>query len=150
MKLKRTAAVLAGVLLVSSGVNAQDFTIFKDDIKTNEAQTALLPLRYAAESCGYTVEWNDSDYTVTLKNEKHTVRIRINERLYDVDGKSATLEYAPLLIDDKTYISDSFANDIFFDKYITKTDLGYSFADKSEPLADNMISTVREISIEPQ
>lgn len=146
MKLKRTAAVLAGILLVSSGVNAQDFTIFKDDIKTNEAQTALLPLRYAAESCGYTVEWNDSDYTVTLKNEKHTVRIRINERLYDVDGKSATLEYAPLLIDDKTYISNSFANDIFSDKYITKTDLGYSFADKAEPLADNMISTVREIS----
>ena len=147
MKLKRTAAVLAGVLLMSAAsVNAQDFMITKEDIRTNEAQAELLPLRYAAESCGYTVEWNDSDYTATLKNERHTVRIRINERLYNVDGKSATLEYAPLLIDDKTYISDSFANDIFPDKYITKTDLGYSFADKSEPLADNMISTVREIS----
>ena len=152
VKLKRgAAAVFAGTLLVSAiGVSAQDFTITKEDIRINEAQAELLPLRYAAENSGYTVDWNGGDNTVTLKNGKHTVRIRINERLYDVDGKPATLKDAPLLIDDKTYISDSFANDIFPDKYITKTDSGYSFADKTETSADNMMKTVREISGYPR
>ena len=126
VKLKRgAAAVFAGTLLVSAiGVSAQDFTITKEDIRINEAQAELIPLRYAAENNGYTVDWNGGDNTVTLKNGKHTVRIRINERLYDVDGKSSTLKDAPLLIDDKTYVADSFANDIFPDKYITKTDSG--------------------------
>lgn len=152
VKLKRgAAAVFAGTLLVSAiGVSAQDFTITKEDIRINEAQAELLPLRYAAENSGYTVDWNGGDNTVTLKNGKHTVRIRINERLYDVDGKPATLKDAPLLIDDKTYISDSFANDIFPDKYITKTDSGYSFADKTETSADNMMKTIREISGYPR
>ena len=152
MKLKRgAAAVFAGTLLVSAiGVSAQDFTITKEDIRINEAQAELLPLRYAAENSGYTVDWNGGDNTVTLKNGKHTVRIRINERLYDVDGKSSTLKDAPLLIDDKTYVADSFANDIFPDKYITKTDSGYSFADKTKTSADNMMKTVREISGYPR
>ena len=152
VKLKRgAAAVFAGTLLVSAiGVSAQDFTITKEDIRINEAQAELLPLRYAAENNGYTVDWNGGDNTVTLKNGKHTVRIRINERLYDVDGKSSTLKDAPLLIDDKTYVADSFANDIFPDKYITKTDSGYSFADKTETSADNMMKTVREISGYPR
>lgn len=152
VKLKRgAAAVFAGTLLVSAiGVSAQDFTITKEDIRINEAQAELLPLRYAAENSGYTVDWNGGDNTVTLKNGKHTVRIRINERLYDVDGKSSTLKDAPLLIDDKTYVADSFANDIFPDKYITKTDSGYSFADKTKTSADNMMKTVREISGYPR
>ena len=152
VKLKKgAAAVFAGTLLVSAiGVSAQDFTITKEDIRINEAQAELLPLRYAAENNGYTVDWNGGDNTVTLKNGKHTVRIRINERLYDVDGKSSTLKDAPLLIDDKTYVADSFANDIFPDKYITKTDSGYSFADKTETSADNMMKTVREISGYPR
>lgn len=152
VKLKRgAAAVFAGTLLVSAiGVSAQNFTITKEDIRINEAQAELLPLRYAAENNGYTVDWNGGDNTVTLKNGKHTVRIRINERLYDVDGKSSTLKDAPLLIDDKTYVADSFANDIFPDKYITKTDSGYSFADKTETSADNMMKTVREISGYPR
>lgn len=150
VKKRITAALVGTLLLVGTVANAEVFNIQNEYIKVSEAQTELIPLRYAAEKCGYIVEWDDADNSVLLKNDKRNIKININDKLYYADGKTYTLEYAPKLIEDKTYVTTELVLDIFNDKYITKQDGEYCFEDKPVISSDEMMKTVREISGYPR
>ena len=92
---------------------AEDFAVTA--FSEGERLTELLPLRLVAESSGYTVDWSD-DQIITIQGDNHTVKVRINDETVMIDGDTSELQYTPVLIGDKTYISADFFNCILTGK----------------------------------
>lgn len=75
---------------------------YADAALFSENSAPRLPLRLVLETLGYTVDWNDSDWSITLsKQARNSVTIKIGEVMFD--GQSA--ENAPVLVDSKTYVT---------------------------------------------
>lgn len=135
---------------------AADFTNNVQDALTAqvvqvETQTkGMLPLRYAAEKCGYTVVWNE-DRSILLQKNGHEMKIWIDDDTILLDGETIDLHYTPVIVGDKTYLPVEFYNSVMTGQYITQTgDNTYSLLNKSVINVDNMMDTVQEISQYPR
>ena len=110
----------------------------------------MLPLRYTAESCGYTVVWNE-DRSILLQKSGHEMKIQIDNDTILLDGEIVNLQYTPVLIGDKTYLPVGFYVSMMTEKYIIRTGNNtYALEDKTAISADGMMDTVREISQYPR
>lgn len=127
-------------------VGAQNFIAADVQLETS----GLLPLRYTAENCGYTVTWNE-DESIVLEKDGAKIQMQIGSDKILVNGEESDLHYIPNLIGDKTYLPQDFYTSFFTDRYITKTaENAYTLTEKTPISADSMMNTVREISQIPR
>lgn len=64
----------------------------------------LVPARAVFETLGGTVEWNQSNYTVTVEYDAVVVVLKINSNVAMVNGDEKTLEVPAQIIKDRTMI----------------------------------------------
>ena len=65
----------------------------------------MIPLRYAAESLGMKVEYDESIKTATFTNEKFIIKINISTGLMTINGEVFQGEAPPELVEDRIYVS---------------------------------------------
>lgn len=150
------AAGLSLALYMGSLVGyAADFTVVNDvqvfAVADAEPESEkMLPLRYTAENCGFSVTWNE-DKSILLNKNDLQIQLKIDSDSICVNGETVNLNYTPRLIGNKTYLPTGFYTSFFTDKYITETgENTYALTNKSPVSAENMMKTVQEISQIPR
>lgn len=72
------------------------------------ASRTMVPVRAISEGLGADVAWNAEDRVVTLSfdglNGTHSVQMTIGLMSYTVDGASASMELAPVIVDGRTFV----------------------------------------------
>ena len=75
--------------------------------------TVMIPLREVAEGLGYTVNWNDENWSIEVIKGASYATMSIGEDAYAFSRMAhRPLGKAPTLIDDKTYVPVSFVTEI--------------------------------------
>ena len=64
----------------------------------------MLPARFVAEALGATVTWNASERKVTILNGETGIELYIDSAAAYIDGRAVTLDSAPFIRDDRTYL----------------------------------------------
>ncbi len=126
---KTTVALLSAAMLTlpAAGVSALDdvdisFIVGENHISVNGTEievtpsyiidgTTLVPLRVISEGLGAQVDWNESDYTVTVQDGDKTITLKIGSTDATVNGGSYTLLAAPELKDDTTMVPIRFISE---------------------------------------
>lgn len=98
--------------VVEEAVMVNGATLPYVEAKTFE-DTTMIPLREVAEGLGYTVNWNDENWSIELFKGASYITMAIGEDAYAF-GRMAhrPLGKAPTLIDDKTYVPLAFVEEI--------------------------------------
>ena len=98
--------------VVEEAVMVNGATLPYVEAKTFEDAT-MIPLREVAEGLGYTVNWNDENWSIELFKGASYITMEIGEDAYAF-GRMAhrPLGKAPTLIDDKTYVPLAFVEEI--------------------------------------
>lgn len=90
----------------------EDFPVIElgfDNITIKENGLDMVPLRTVAEKLGYTVTWDGNTQTVELVNGPRYTTVKIGENSYYFARVAPfTLEAAPVIIDNTTYVPVSF------------------------------------------
>lgn len=134
--MKKLVALLMAVMMITSisavvlaeeaVVEAPEFngaTLFGVEVKELNGIT-LMPLREVAEGFGYTVEWNDEDWSIKLIRGALYITMEIGEDGYAFSRMAhRPLGSAPVLIDNKTYVPMAFLTD-FLGGYATAEEDG--------------------------
>lgn len=142
------ALMLAGCQAQLDPSNSE--TDLSQAIQVETDAAGMLPLRYTAESSGYTMQ-QDEDGSIVLQKGDHEIQLQIDNDTITLDGEIINLKYTPVLIGDETYLPVEFYNSMFTEKYITQVDNStYTLSDKTPISAENMMNTVREISQYPR
>lgn len=71
----------------------------------------MVPMRGIFESLGYTIDWKESNKSVTATKEGVTIKLRIGSMLADVNGEKYTLDSPPVLVDGTTMVPVRFVSD---------------------------------------
>lgn len=64
----------------------------------------LLPLRSICETLGGSVEWNETDRTVTVNSDGKTAKFTIGSNIFETQNGNITLDCAPVIINDRTFV----------------------------------------------
>lgn len=64
----------------------------------------LLPLRSICETLGGSVEWNETDRTVTVNSNGKTAKFTIGSNIFETQNGNITLDCAPVIINDRTFV----------------------------------------------
>ena len=64
----------------------------------------LVPVRVISEQFGAEVEWDETTQTVYAKNKDRKISMQIGNNKYTINGVVNTLDVAPQIINDRTYI----------------------------------------------
>ena len=64
----------------------------------------LVPVRFIAESLGFTTDWNEETETVTLVKDNAVIKLKIGESIMNVNGEEKQLDTAPIVYYDRTLI----------------------------------------------
>ena len=95
--------------LVAESVYDYEFVVDGADAITDENGVIIVPVRKYAEKIGLEVNWNGEDMSVTVGTIPMGVSFRIGENSYSKARMTPfTLEVAPQLINDTTYVPVSF------------------------------------------
>ncbi|MDO3411663.1 stalk domain-containing protein [Saccharibacillus sp. CPCC 101409] len=134
MNKKISAAVLAGALLVSGGIQhsasaaTTNIKVFIDGVQLKTAQPpilqgnrALAPLRSIFEALDADVNWNQKAKTVTAKRGGDTISLKIGSKTATVNGSTVTLDVPASVVKGSTvvplrFISESLGQDVKWDK----------------------------------
>ncbi len=102
------AEKIAVLSLAEQVENENEFVIdghtfeYADEALFEEGSQRRLPLRHVLETLGYTVNWNDADWSIDIAGKtRNIVRIKIGEAMFE--GQSE--ENFPVLVDSKTYVT---------------------------------------------
>ncbi len=75
---------------------------YADSALFDDASARRLPLRHVLETLGYTVNWNDADWSIDIAGKtKNIVRIKIGEAMFEGQKE----ENFPVIVDSKTYVT---------------------------------------------
>lgn len=66
---------------------------------------AMLPVRAVAEAIGYTVEYDGSTKTVTMKRGPVTIQVRLNSDYMSINGREAQLTVPVAVVEDRAFMS---------------------------------------------
>lgn len=88
---------------VETGITIGDKTFeYADSSLFPEGSAPRLPLRAVCESLGYTVDWDDSDWSVYITGkERQTIKVQIGHEMFE--GQSE--ENYPVIVDSRTYVT---------------------------------------------
>lgn len=67
-------------------------------------ESALVPLRFIAESLGADVDWNEDKQEITMKTDNTVVSMSIGSKDYTINRKSFKLETSPVITEERTYV----------------------------------------------
>lgn len=94
---------------VAEEVNDNTFTVgdkefeYADASLFEEASAPRFALRHVLETLGYTVNWNDSDWSIDIAGKtRNIVRIKIGEAMFEGQAK----ENFPVIVDSTTYVTE--------------------------------------------
>ena len=73
----------------------------------------LVPIRAIVESFGGEVLWDDSTKAITLKLEDDTITLYVNKKTAQLNGKTKTLDVAPAIINERTFLPIRFVAEGF-------------------------------------
>ncbi len=73
----------------------------------------MVPVRFIAETLGYTVEWNEATQTVTIKNDTTTIVLTIGSTTMYINGKAKIMDVAPEISDSRTCVPVRFVAEAF-------------------------------------
>lgn len=119
--------VLNGATLYGVGVQTLD-------------EITMIPLREVAEGFGYTVNWNDEDWSIELIKGASYITMEIGQDAYAFSRMAhRPLGKAPTLIDDKTYVPVAFVSEMFGGYAVAEEEGTYKFVSPS-------IVTVKEFT----
>lgn len=74
-------------------------------------ERTVVPLRAIFEALGASVSWNDSTQTVTAVKGDHNISMTINNPNAEVNGKTVTLDQAPILVNGHTMVPVRFVSE---------------------------------------
>lgn len=64
----------------------------------------LVPIRPIFESLGGTVDWNNSTRTVTGRQNNKIIKLQIDNRIAELDGKDVTLDVPATILNGSTFV----------------------------------------------
>lgn len=73
----------------------------------------LVPLRYIGESLGAGIKWEGENQTVEIKQNNDTIILQIGSKTAAINGRQKTLDTAPIIISQRTYLPLRLLPDIF-------------------------------------
>lgn len=71
----------------------------------------LVPMRAIFEAIGADLEWNAREKTVFARRGEQEVRLRIGERIAEVNGQTVMLEAAPVVLQGRTLVPVRFVSE---------------------------------------
>ena len=92
---------------VSGKVSTMDVAPFIDK---NSSRT-LVPVRFVSEALGFNVAYSEKTKEVTIKNNKTVIVIKIGSKIATVNGKSVTLDVAPVIQNGRTFVPVRFISE---------------------------------------
>lgn len=69
-----------------------------------EGDRTLVPIRFIAESLGFTIDWSEETETATLTKDNDVIKLKIGESIMNVNGEEKQLDTAPIVYYDRTLI----------------------------------------------
>ncbi|KAB2336763.1 copper amine oxidase N-terminal domain-containing protein [Cytobacillus depressus] len=114
--LEASASALVGKGLyiksnVTIEINGKNIKI-KDPI-LNKSDHLLLPMRDLYEAIGANVSWDTKSKTASAVKNGKTVALKVNSLVAQVNGKNISMNVAPLLYRDRTYMPLRFVSENF-------------------------------------
>jgi hypothetical protein len=85
-----------------------EFTDAKVIIRNNRS---LASIRVAAEAFGANVQWDGSTQTIRIEDGKNEIVMKIGQTEVTVNGKTVSLDAAPIIDNGRTYVPLSFISD---------------------------------------
>lgn len=71
----------------------------------------MIPVRVVVENLGFNVIWEQKARTVTIKNNKTTIQLIVNNKIATVDGSKVTLPIGPVLKTDTVLVPIRFVSE---------------------------------------
>ena len=71
----------------------------------------LVPVRFISEALGFDVTYNEKTKEVTIRNNDTVVVIKIGSKIATVNGKSVTLDVAPVIQNGRTFVPVRFISE---------------------------------------
>ncbi len=105
VQLPEETADMAAVSVSGSDVYVHGRKITAPDAFVSSSGVQMIPLRAAAEAMGYEVTWNGTDRSVSLGS---SIRLKIGEDSFSVDGATVKMSEASLIIDGRTFVPVDF------------------------------------------
>lgn len=110
--LRRFFLAVGLILLFSFGLNANgeaklwiDGEYVTGDVSpTIVNDRTLVPLRMISEKLGIEPIWNEKEKTITLNKEEKVIVFKVGDINYSVQGENKTLDAAPQIISDRTFV----------------------------------------------
>ncbi len=98
-------------ITVSVNGNQVDFSAYDNVLPYIESDRTLVPIRALAENMGFTVLWDDSTRTVTVKSEDTEIVLTIDNDKATVNGEERTLDVPARITNDRTFIPLRFVSE---------------------------------------
>lgn len=89
----------------------ENYITLREELISKEGLT-LIPLRMVAESLGFDVLWNGENRTVETLKDNNWSSLTIGENAYSFGRMFLKLEKEPVIINNKTYVPLSFAEEV--------------------------------------
>lgn len=70
----------------------------------NESDRTMVPVRVITEAFGADVTWDDATQTVTITSAENILKLTIGESSAEINGTQTTIDSAPLLVNDRTFV----------------------------------------------
>ncbi len=115
------------VLYVGSNVSYVDNVKSKIDDQNQDifpiikGERTIVPIRFIAEKMGMTVTWDEKTGTATLTKGDKTITLTINQKKMYVNQKEVSLDVAPQIISERTFVPlraivEAFDKKVFWDR----------------------------------
>ena len=119
----RILKVILALLLIPSFAfanNAKKIEIVLNNeiVKTDtdpflKENRTFVPVRFISEKLGFKVDWDEKAQLVTITNNDKKIELTIGNKEAKVDGKAATIDVAPLLKNNRTFVPLRFISENF-------------------------------------
>lgn len=87
----------------------EDILIDAPNAYISESGNVMVPVRAIAEALGYEVKWNNDEKSVQIGDN---ISFKLGENSYTTTDAAITLEEAPILINERTFVTLSFFKDV--------------------------------------
>ncbi len=100
-------------------IGSNDFVVNNDVVTVKDAAPYIandrtyVPFRALGEALGAKVEWDQDAQTVTYTTDKTILVMTIGKTTYTVNGEEKTMDVAPELKNDRTYVPVRFVGEAF-------------------------------------
>lgn len=107
IKVEQEAVFVIGSKILVKNINGTESRIEMDVEPFISENRTMIPIRFVAEALGFDVSWENTTRTVTLTDKKNKVEIPVDTNKIIVNGKTYESDVAPIMKNNRTYLSIS-------------------------------------------